>query len=462
MMILVITIPYGGMNSMISKPKLVCKYAILSVILISIILIIFISFVRLNKSTSLVENEKIKVYTEEEMQARYRGFDSLLKELGYNTELINHNKFSDEDINRFLHYSVGAGEERWELVKIMCQKQGNWHNLPISQIVKDKYEKTGLLPDEKFDRIEFWEYEGEEYIDAPYGRLSGTPRFILWNGSEKKRVVVFLNNDEHCKGILTVDKINIFTEEEYNKCIETNTNNLGHKWEVTEELWDLCATALSNSKLKRKSLQFDNESVVGMTDKFLSKYPFFLDAFIHYSPQDYNEIELIEISDYKDLTAKYRVNSDLEGKVRDYEVKFILDRNLYIDDVEVKLVVEKKKESWNGADLRLLYKNSDIIGLNISKELRIKYQEYGSYNKDIDLINVDIPIVYKIINNDWNEQIQQFTLNDGNTAFYYVKIISNDKEIINDENKIEDIICYKLPYENMTIDKVLDSYLANK
>ena len=80
-----------------------------------------------------------------------------------------------------------------------------------------------------------------------------------------------------------------------------------------------------------------------MTDNFLLKYPCFLDVFIHYSPQDYNQIELIENSDYKELKAKYRVNSDLEGKVRDYEIKFILDKDLYIDDVEVKLLAEKKK-----------------------------------------------------------------------------------------------------------------------
>lgn len=447
---------------MISRFKFLLKYVILLAILVLITLIYFILLVEKKQFTSIENDKEAKIYTKEEMQARYRDFDSVLNELEYNTELINHSKFSDEDINRFLHYSIGAGERRWELVKIMCQEKGDWHNLPISQTVKDKYEKTGLLSGEIFDRIEFWEYDGEEYIDAPYGGLSGTPRFIMWNGNEKKRIVVFLNNDEHCNGILTVDKINIFTEDEYNKYIETNKNELNNKWKVTEELWDLCATALSHSKLKRKSLQFDNESVVGMTDNFLLKYPCFLDVFIHYSPQDYNQIELIENSDYKELKAKYRVNSDLEGKVRDYEIKFILDKDLYIDDVEVKLLAEKKKESWNSADLRLLYKNSDIVGLNISKELRIKYQEYGSYNEDIDLINIDIPIVYKTINNDWNEQIQQFTLNDGNTAFYYVNIISNDKEIINNEEKVEDIICRKLPYENITIDEALDLYLSNK
>lgn len=464
MIILVIMIQYGDMSSMGYKFIMKFKYIIMSSIFIILVAGLLILKIQRNNSITIVNNNKYDRY---EMQAKYIDFDSLLKELGYDIEVINHNDFSDEDINIFLYYSVGAGEERWELLEIMCMKGGDWHNLPISQEVKDKYEKSGLLPNEKFDRIEFWEYnEFERGYYYETGGLSSNPRFIIWDGDIEKKVELSLNKNKHCRGILTVDDINILTKEESENLLKQREEqyHILPQYELSDKNWERCVFWLQFENIFNNSLAEPNEAFIAKTEKFKDRYPIFFDIFEHYSPQKYNNVELIEFSDYKDLTAKYRVRSSLENKIREYEVKFILDENLYIDDVNVVLLSEKYGTMYDFVDERFLYKNSYIVGANISKKVRDKYEKTGSYNEDIDIIDIDIPMIYRKITDDGAEKIQQFTLKDGTIAFYYVNIIKVESDTFSkyERRKIEDIICYKLPYENLLIDDVLEQYLMKK
>lgn len=439
------------------------KNKIIYIILISFVVLficIFLIVYKLNIKTTNKVNIDDK-HSKEEIEVIYDNLGcTLIYDFNYNPNKLSYKEFSFEEAETFLKYCSG-GESRWELVKIMCQKNGDWRKLPISQEVKDKYEKTGLLGNEEFDRIEYWEYnefepEYDEYDNFGFGGIF-CPRYTIWNGNEEKKVIFELNGKSGKKGIVSIDNITIMTKEESEAYLKKREEDskMFPQYAFSKELWDngysivdwLCGDIYSNTT--RVNVE-PCEGWVAKTDNFKEKYPNFIDIFEHYSPQEFNVISFISKSEYEDLTATYKIRSFLENKDRVYKVKFILDDKLYLDDVEVEKISEEYQD-YGSSKMKLLYKNSDMRNQSkyISSELIEKYKKEGCLNPDIELIDIDAPLKKGIYNTD----LYQMTYKNGEKVYYiinYVYDVNND----NDEKLITNVTFEKIPTEKVPKEEV--------
>ena len=191
---------------------------------------------------------------------------------------------------------------------------------------------------------------------------------------------------------------------------------------------------------------------VAVSDNFRKKYPYFLDIFIHYSPLEYNKVILKDL-DIDNQIATFEVDSRLECKRRTYEVKYILDDNMYLDDVEVKLLneenvdlgkPEKQAAYW-------IYKNSDWSKLKLTQNFLDKYDSKEGVFKDLDVISFDnISIVQN------KEYIYQFEINTNEIKYYHLTKTNNENK------EIDDITYEILPYDSsMTLEEVRDAYIRD-
>ena len=106
---------------------------------------------------------------------------------------------------------------------------------------------------------------------------------------------------------------------------------------------------------------YENEDMIGVTSTFHTKFPRFLDIFIHYSPIEFNKVTFIENgSSFDDKVAYFLVDSTLECKKRTYKVNFTLSNDGYLDTAEAELLKETKYENQDeDGGAPLFYKNSD-------------------------------------------------------------------------------------------------------
>ena len=202
------------------------------------------------------------------------------------------------------------------------------------------------------------------------------------------------------------------------------------------------------------SFSYDLESGVAVTEKFHKKYPFFLDLFIHYSPLSYNRIEFIEKeSDLDNNIAIFEVDSILECKKRKYEVKLIFDDKLYLDDAEVKLV---KEEEYNGDNSerinKITYQNSNWDNLKLTDNFRKKYNSENGIIDDINNINIDIDVDEVTLEMN-RKYVTCFTYKNGDKISYLFEYLEDQ------DGKLDNVLCEKLPYINKTAAEVKELYL---
>ena len=200
---------------------------------------------------------------------------------------------------------------------------------------------------------------------------------------------------------------------------------------------------------------YEQEECIGKTEKFKEKYPYFLDLFEHYSPLTFNHIEFVsERSSWEKKEAYFVVDSILECKKREYLVNFTLDKRGYLDDVKVNKVNEKGYDGNNeNRSVKLLYTNSNWQNLEITDNYREKHNGI-SYNNDINSIDIDYEAQEKLVeDNNYNEYLRLYRMKDGTTSVYYIKYIMDGK------GNIDDIECYKLNYENISIEEAKELYL---
>lgn len=196
---------------------------------------------------------------------------------------------------------------------------------------------------------------------------------------------------------------------------------------------------------------------IAVSQNFRNKYETFLDIFIHYSPLEYNEIELKEI-DIENKEAVFEVDSILECKKRTYDVKYILDDKQYLYDVEVELKEENKyKGDKNDQTAKILYKNSNWEKLELTNEFLSKYSSDKGVVPDIEEINVGIKIKEVYVDpQDYYQYIYEYKTKEGTPIYYYVNYICDEKDYIDDVEFI------RLVYEdNMTLEEVREAYIRD-
>ena len=198
---------------------------------------------------------------------------------------------------------------------------------------------------------------------------------------------------------------------------------------------------------------------VAVSDNFRKKYPYFLDIFIHYSPLEYNKITLKDL-DIDNQIATFEVDSRLECKKRTYEVKYILDDNMYLDDVETKILKEVNYEGTSAdRENKIFYKNSNWQNLKITENFISKFAELNSVFPDIDNVSYNFKWssdFYSQIAKKGIGTIKSYKFKDDSINYYYYKSIYEN-------NYLDDVICKKLPYDSsMTLEEVLGAFTVDK
>ena len=353
------------------------------------------------------------------------GEDSYKDELELDFESrFNLYNLTDEEKSKIVDWEVNGAHE---LIRLMCLKNGDWSKLPISKETREQFnEKDGILKGYDFESAEV-DYEGVEYYDASPAKI------IITNGKEKKRVYVDYR--------FTDEGINYISIEDIITIVDENGNKLNEGFPFDD---------------KHVTMNFETWVNVGLTDKYISNHgKELLDLFTHYSPLDYNPITFDKSkSKLNNHMAYFIVTSVLECKEREYEVYYKLDENDYLDDAYAVCVKERELEPNNkNSGIKAFYKNSNINNTNLSEEFKQKLIKYGSYNEDINDMNININPESERL--EKGKYIRCYKMKNGDTNSYFVEYDGTETEIIYNINST------KLPYKNMSAKEVKELYLKD-
>ena len=260
----------------------------------------------------------------------------------------------------------------------MCKKNGDWSLVINNNRYGEYNQKDGLLKDFNYKEIEAVDYvetSGYDYVDI-----------VAKNDKEERtyRISFFIQD-----GLISDINVKLGEVKSLKRNEEKDLNKLKFDKEHTK---DNFINLGMYEEAYRGGLDWYGEDI-GITDNFYEKYPYFLDIFIHYSPLEYNKVTLKDL-DIENQIAKFEVDSILECKRRTYEVKYMLDRNMYLDEIEVKLKKEEEVDLGKPEkqSAYYVYKNSKIdkITIPISKKFIENYHERnGIFNIDVKNFNID-------------------------------------------------------------------------
>ena len=208
----------------------------------------------------------------------------------------------------------------------MCKKNGDWSLIINNNRYGEYNQEDGLLKDYEYDSIESADWIGDDY--------SGYLDIIAKNSKEERKYRILIYKED---GIISNIDVKLGEIKSLNTNNEIELNKLKFDKEHTEENFRNLGKYES---AYRGGINWSGEDI-GITNNFYEKYPYFLDIFIHYSPLEYNKITLKDL-DIENQIATFEVDSVLECKRRTYEVRYILDDKMYLDDVEVNILKEEE------------------------------------------------------------------------------------------------------------------------
>ena len=336
-----------------------------------------------------------------------------------------------------------------ELVLEMCKKNGDWSLLVYSDTISGYNQKDGLLKGFDYNEIEASDIVGSD----DYG---GYVDVIARNDKEERRYRVTIGIEDG-----GIQNINVKLGEiiKRNTNTEADLNKLKFDKEHTKENF------INLSKYEsayKGGLDWYGEDI-GITDNFYTKYPYFLDIFIHYSPLEYNKITLKDL-DINNQTAIFEVDSVLECKRRTYEVKYILDNKMYLEDVNIKIKSEVNIENSNPKRMeQTFYLNGNLNNIKITNKFKDRIIANGSTFPDIEKLgcnfsfernkNMYDALMFEI--RDKKYQIRKFNIENEWVYYLWYYILDNN-------NFLDDVVYEKLPYDSsMTLEEVKAAYIRD-
>ena len=317
-----------------------------------------------------------------------------------------YNDETTETIKKFREF-----ENHNELAYWVAIKNGDWSDLPLTDVFRKKYnEKDGIFGDMQFDKVEYRPYHNGKYPFEDFAYL------VITQGKKKTAYTYSMDPDSgDGYNDIIIGSIYPLTDE--------NGNELDFREGITKENFESQMYALAWGQ--------EDEQLVGVTDAFHKKYPYFLDLFIHYSPA-YNINFIEEKSSWEKKEAYFEVDGTYECIKRHYIVNFTIDSRGYLDDAKVKLVGEYPyaKTHLSHASLQLIYKNSNWEYLKLSDKFRDKYKNKICLFDDIDNINID-NIYYDFIDDDFDMIMRCEYLNK-TIKWFYIDYTYINKDYLDD------------------------------
>lgn len=422
-----------------------------ALILLSVVIILFISILLVinNKKAKNEENTIVYETVSDEEENKFDPVDYhyYVKLIKYDQQNVKKNA-TREEREKYYYYDNNIKEAVFE----MCKKDGEWEYIVYTDNIGKYNKKDGLLGGFKFDNLKLIddnEIAPYIYVEASNDKVKRLYH-IYWD--EIFNINVDLISEEDLKtNEITNYELKTFTKE--------NTK---------QNFIDLCKEGMKYPSEYEWAGTYYGDNVA-VTKNFRNKYPFFLDVFIHYSPLEYNNITLKDL-DIDNQIAIFEVDSILECKSRTYDVKYLIDDNMYLDDVVIQLNNEKNieldrilKNNYDGSQSFYYNTNWELYkkAINYTDVFFNKFKEFKSDFIDIESIDYNFKFeepYYKEIRVFENEPgvVCSFLFKDKTLKYYYRKFIYNNK------NQLDDVINEKLPYDSsMTIEEVRDAYIRD-
>ena len=410
-----------------------------ALILLSVVIILFISILLVinNKKAKNEENTIVYETVSDEEENKFDPVDYhyYVKLIKYDQQNVKKNA-TREEREKYYYYDNNIKEAVFE----MCKKDGEWEYIVYTDNIGKYNKKDGLLGGFKFDNLKLI----DDNEIAPY-------IYVEASNDKVKRLYHIYWDEIFNINVELVSEEDLETNEVTNHELKTFK-----KENIKKNFIDLCKEGMKYpSEYEWAGTYYGDD--VAVSNNFRSKYPYFLDVFIHYSPLEYNKITLKDL-DIDNQTAIFEVDSVLECKRRTYEVNYMLDDNYYLDDMELKLLSENKYDGSNDERTnKILYKNSDWNKLELTTNFLNMHSNDIGVVPDIDEINIDVKIqeIY-LYPNDYYRYIYKYEKKDSSPLYYYVKFTCDKK------GYIDDILLQKLSYEgNNTLEEVRDAYIRD-
>ena len=314
--------------------------------------------------------------------------------------------------------------ERWwrtfenhnELAYWVAIKNGDWSDLHLTDVFRKKYnEKDGIFGDMQFDKVEYRPYHDGKYPFEDFAYL------VITQGKKKTAYTYSLDPSSSGDGYndVIIGDVYPLTDEK--------GNELDFRVGITEKNFF--------NKMDDLAWGHEEEQLVGVTDHFHKKYPYFLDLFIHYSPLGANEITFkSEKSSWEKKEAYFEVDSIYECIKRHYIVNFKIDSRGYLDDAKVKLVGEYPYDKGRlvEASSQVFYKKSNWNYLKLSDNFKNKYKDKESVYESIDELNIDEITFGLFYNDDVNILINKYKTKNGNNRWLCEKYTYINKDYLDD------------------------------
>ena len=423
------------------------KKVIFIVILIIVALIITISAFKIIRNN---DNDKIELNNN----------SALIEELGKKAE-----KDELDEVDSYYYWRFMEGnwiklkenatrEEREKIYNFhkneksalleLCKKNADWSLIPCNMEQFSFNQKDGLLGDWDYDTLKAIKSNSDDnaasiLVSATKGNVDRVYRISYsWSDGTFNGIYVDLIEE---KDLLTnevkYDGVKVFSEENIKGNFEELCVDGEKRLMYPQEEWD--GTYYGEN--------------VAVSENFREKYPYFLDIFIHYSPLEYNHIKLTDL-DINNQVATFEVDSVLECKRRTYEVNYMLDNTMYLDDVNAELVSEKEYEirplgwKWFSGEVTPLYV---LIYRNSNYNIILSTEKFKStYNNNNRVLNIDV----KNWDSYWN--LYMITDQNDNRHFYYMKVLT----VNNDDEIVDDIVFKELNYGNISFDEAKENYIS--
>lgn len=400
---------------------------IVGIIFISIIAI-FIMFVK-----SSNQKNNIKPLTKEEL---YQDYDEKLQESYFEVE------------DYYIKDAQQYGDNRAIACILFNDERDKWKFIPLSDDFLKKYKNRKVLEDNNIKRISYNDAIDEMFSgldDKDYGRRIKCEKT---DGIYALLYELDLDNYNRINDIKVLKEIKLFdyltgyTKDYYIKFNEEN-------------YWYLFEYILFPSYTKTivwPTVEEIDRHNVALTQNFINKYGYDEDIIKYDTPLTLNSIIINEKkSSFNDRIISFDINLKYENRSIYYKYKFILDKDNFLDDLELIDSEEfhnSNLQSYNNEwDIfkTVIVKNSSWERCPLSENFLKKYNNNDSIFPGYDVKDLIYSNKYKIFKDNKKISMISILLSDGTE----LPVLFKFKYDVT--NKVDDILTYIVPEDKMNL-----------
>lgn len=324
-----------------------------------------------------------------------------------------------------------------------------WKFIPLTEEFLKKYKNRKVLEDDNIISISYNDAVDKMFLgldDKDNGRrirCEKTSGIYAWLYELDLDDYNRINDIKVIKEIKVFDYLTGYTKDYYIKFNEEN-----YKY-----LFEYILFPSYTKIIEWPTSEVIDRHSVALTRNFINKYGYDEDIIKYDTPLTLNSIIIDEKnSSFNDRIILFYINLKYENRTIYYKYKFILDKDNFLDDIE--LIDSEESKSNNAPKYKYMYeifgaviiKNSDWSRCPLSEKFLEKYNNIDTIFPQYDLISNEVVFldgnkITEIKNKGFRKLIDK---NDNQYLCLY-------KFIWNDDNEVDDILTYIVPEDKMNL-----------